>query len=736
MHGHERPDRGPMKSDGMIPRSDAEEVSRNFDSATSDLIDGKYRIIRELGQGGMGTVFLVEQVLLRKFFAMKTLLPEHCSSKSIVRFQQEARAASLLNHEGLIKVHDFGLLGDRPYFVMDYVDGESLSERIRAKGPLPIQIALPIFIQVAHALAYAHERGIVHRDLKPGNIMLAHGSGGTGSHVSSQSSVDSDPPTVKIVDFGIAKLIADEQPNQLTRTGEVFGSPNYMSPEQCLGVPVDHRSDIYSFGCVLYEALTGFPPFVADTALSVMMKHQSEPVTTLREATLGKEFPQDLEKIVAKLLAKNPEDRYGNLSSVAYDLERLVSGHAVQASGRHSAAPAKKRINYVNLFKYAACILVFTAGFAIANFQIPHTVAPNKTPKAVPSSASQATTLRTPPPVAKRETPAAKAYMEKLLNDPKFKFSEIKKDGSRVFHFPPHTCVGTIDYPNWVGETCYPTPGSKGIMGQPEALAIGDVTIPHFKPFAFTAIVAEFKHPQIFRAFREDELSDLRFRRFIADEESNCPADLLKYVGTLKSLRHISLNNIEIDDGFEQYISDLPQLDHFDCTNLPIRAKNLLKFKRLNHLKTMDISGIIDAGDVIKSLRNPQLQVIRLNSCNITDEDLKTLVENCPNLYTVDASNNPKVDDRGIAYLAKLPRLRNLYVRHCGLTPQVAQTLLKFPILAEADLQAKSWSPSDRIRVSRVLGSKLKTLTAEEQPDGVKEATDLGLTILNRRDSK
>lgn len=276
-------------------------------------IHERYQVLKLLGRGGMGSVYHVRDLQSQADLALK-VLDIHSGESSTRRFEIEAKAANRLDHPNLIKVHDSGLTEfGQPFFVMEYVPGITLSEHLRKKGRLNLAQALNIFIQVGFALAYAHENGLIHRDLKPGNIMLIENT--AGSMCSS----------VKLVDLGIAKWEVEAEFNQqtLTRTGEVFGSPLYMSPEQCLGVAVDFRCDLYSLGCVFYESLTGAPPHVGENALATMMKHQAEKPLSLKEASLGVEFPAELERIAAKLLEKRAQDRYETAQSLCEDLVRL-----------------------------------------------------------------------------------------------------------------------------------------------------------------------------------------------------------------------------------------------------------------------------------------------------------------------------------------------------------------------------------------------------------------------------
>jgi serine/threonine protein kinase len=280
----------------------------------------------------MGLVYRVNQIFLNKEFALKTI-DKHCMSEIAVRrFQQEARTAFSLDHPSIIAVNDFGVLDDHsPFLVMELVRGETLGERLKRTGPLTLEEAIPIFLQVCFGLAYAHECGVVHRDIKPNNIMLLKGMppGSEGS--------------VKIVDFGIAKFTQHEggEMQALTRTGEIFGSPYYMSPEQCTGGRVDHRADIYALGCVFFEALTGAPPYVGENALTTMMKHQTEPASTLKQASLGNDFPPAIENIVATMLAKSPDNRYQNLGTVVHDLGALRRGDPISVTRSLTAAQTK-----------------------------------------------------------------------------------------------------------------------------------------------------------------------------------------------------------------------------------------------------------------------------------------------------------------------------------------------------------------------------------------------------------
>jgi eukaryotic-like serine/threonine-protein kinase len=205
----------------------------------SEIIDRKYKIIALLGEGGMGAVYKAQHLFLNQEVALKTFRAPSLTDEPWVRFQREAQAIARLTHKNIVQFFDLGLSDDnRPYYTMECLQGESLADRLKAIGPLPLNEAITIFLPVCHALSFAHSKGIIHRDLKPANIFLATDASG-----------NSQADTVKIVDFGVAGFVSETANAQkLTRTGSIFGSPLYMSPEQCLGQKVTERADIYSFG--------------------------------------------------------------------------------------------------------------------------------------------------------------------------------------------------------------------------------------------------------------------------------------------------------------------------------------------------------------------------------------------------------------------------------------------------------------------------------------------------------
>ncbi|MBS1953171.1 MAG: tetratricopeptide repeat protein [Cyanobacteria bacterium SZAS-4] len=271
------------------------------------IIGDKYEVLETIGGGGMGMIYKAKHILMKRIVAIKMMHPQYVSSASnLKRFQQEAQAASALSHPNILAVFDFGLTpAGAPFLVMDFLEGTNLAEVLDEVGLLPASRATNIFAQACAGLAHAHSKGVIHRDLKPGNIMLVE--------------FDQRKDFVKIVDFGIAKVLPsgdESEAAHLTQTGEVFGSPLYMSPEQCRGRNLDIRSDIYSLGCVMYRTLTGSSPFFGQDPMECMYKQVNEAPNKFFETNPDTKAPEALEAIVFKCLAKEPADRYQTMSEL------------------------------------------------------------------------------------------------------------------------------------------------------------------------------------------------------------------------------------------------------------------------------------------------------------------------------------------------------------------------------------------------------------------------------------
>jgi serine/threonine protein kinase/formylglycine-generating enzyme required for sulfatase activity/dienelactone hydrolase len=267
---------------------------------------GRYAVEREIGSGGMATVFLADDVKHHRKIAIKVLRPELAAALGAERFLREIEIAAQLSHPNILPLYDSGQAKGLLYYVMPFVEGESLRDRLDREGPLPIADVVRLLRDVADALDYAHRHGVVHRDIKPENVMLA------GRHA-------------LVTDFGVAKAVSDAAgKTQLTTVGVSIGTPLYMAPEQALADPtMDHRADLYALGVVAYEMLTGHPPFRGSTAQAVLAAHVNQTPPPLADAREG--VPARLATLVSRSLAKNPDDRWQSASDVVGELEALVT---------------------------------------------------------------------------------------------------------------------------------------------------------------------------------------------------------------------------------------------------------------------------------------------------------------------------------------------------------------------------------------------------------------------------
>lgn len=662
-----------------------DDASRAF--ALNSVIAGTYRVLEFIGEGGMGLVYRVEHILMNKILALKVLKTEDFTETLWKRFRLEALAISRLDHANIIKIYDMNQTEDgRPFYIMDLLSGQSLADYLRQNQRMPASEALPIFRQVCSALAYAHERGIIHRDIKPGNIMLLDAvSPGAVSQV-------------KIVDFGIVKLVdGGELASQgLTRQGEVFGSPIYMSPEQCAGSKLDGRSDMYSVGVTLFQALCGKPPLLGRTASeTIIMHHTVAPPAMVEVSEI--QFPDELEAIVAKLLAKAPADRYSSLSEVAQALLAIESQYSSLSLVSHSAVSTRKvtaigelRPNYLfevetggldtlQLNRIHKPLLTLAAVFAVAAIAVIIFVdlklmsakgKPNASrPLATSINHSQNTDA-----VRRREAaeldaievssdPESEKEIALLLKERKEPYITIGKDRLVRFSFPRKVCIGTIEIATHNRKKTFP--------------AQGDFQIRQCNEISFTSNAHSNAHPDLLKFFPANSLDCLIFTN--AKVHSDV---LFEQILRQPNLLVLDLTGTSIDESDFKLLSGLKKLSILTIDTYNIGHKALLESNLFSRLSGVGLIGLRNCKPILQVLgRSKKLQFLTLTSASLTKADF-ALIAKMTRLTQLTLIGT-KLDDSDLQTLSKLQNISTLNLFATNITTKSIKTLRKLPHLKE-----------------------------------------------------
>ncbi len=628
--------------------------------STGDIVDNSYRLLSLLGTGGMGVVFHCQHLILGKEYALKLLAADKLSAESWSRFQSEAKALARLHHPGVVGIHNMGIDAQEcPYYVMDLLEGESLSQIVKDNRRLPVSRALPIFIQLADALDSAHQQGIIHRDIKPSNVMVLQ---------------EKNSDKVKLVDFGIARLSnrgvgnAFDSQNK-TAAGTVFGTPYYMSPEQSLGKPVDHRSDIYSLGCALFEALTGVPPFCGGNAFETILMHQTNEAPSLNSVYPQGKFSSSLETAVAKMLRKDVEERYQSMKQVAHDLSRIQEGksigieksgsrsvaepkfsdeedHIIEALGtkKQQAKPSAKTLTAV-----AAAVLLISLG-AIS---ICLAAKGMLTKVADSNNESNSTSAKD----TKEDSTTGDFQLENLKKHLKQNEtlcqSSVNDAGQPVrrFIFPNNDYLGYIKWGD-----------------NPPQKAMKTIEVPkNEKVYLYLQCVCT-PFPEICNRFGKDNIAGLEIVSF------NTP----KVIDSLKSwtaLEHLSFSN------------SLERVKGIDCSTLAVEDLPLLD--QLTQLKSLGVAGEVNIGkpnhgheltgaSITKLKLLNSLQALQLQEIKDIQPMLSEITRH-PNLKDITLVGLD-IDDADLAALAKAKNIETLRIYQCnGITPAAVSSLVQMP---------------------------------------------------------
>jgi len=641
-------------------------VGGSIEMTPGSIVLDRFEVIGLLGKGGMGSVYHVKHLHLKSEFALK-VLNKQADSSVWRRFDNEAKAASRLDHPNLIRVQDSGLLPDgQPFFIMDLVKGETLSDMIKRSGRIPLKETLKIFIQVGFALAYAHDNGIVHRDLKPSNIMIA------------KTQERSLVGTVKVLDLGIAKLTGIDDFNQqtLTRTGEIFGSPLYMSPEQCMGIAVDNRSDLYSFGCSMYEALTGAPPVIGENALSTMMRHQSDKPLSLKEASLGLDFPQQVETLIATLLEKDPTNRYANAHMLTHDLVQLeqrlseqVIDNSSNALNIEKATQAEHYQRSKNSLVEFTTIAILLLGAYLLGLATSLVVERPSKPKVVEKVSNVPQNVIAKPKREEYETPSQP--------DQKNPISQISPDGkTRIFKFG-HRPVGVITV-NWLGARH----------------AIGDISVPINAPVHFAPDPHYLTSPVFLSRFGPDDLTSLALDDMVQTDPS-----ALSALPKLKGLVSLKLA-MDVGDEVLPYLDKLEKLENLDVAHTHLSGEAFARLKRLPYIKSLDASHMLPIRPVLERLTAESMSDLRIDDVQLTVDEMRYLTK-FKDLRHLSIGGNRCVNDETLALLTPLKNLFYLSIVSCKVTDKSIPTIKSFQSLKE--IKTSDWTPAQIEKFRRLI---------------------------------
>ncbi len=658
-------------------------------------IGGTYRVLDFVGQGGMGYVYKVEHLMMSRVMALKVLRAEQVSDSVWQRFRNEALAIARLDHPNIVKIYDMSQTAEGlPYYTMDLLVGQSLDDYLLDNDQLPIDLALPIFRQVCAGLAYAHDRGIVHRDIKPGNIMLLEDKNGT-------------VPLVKIVDFGIAKLNTfDGAVGQgLTRPGEIVGSPLYMSPEQCSGMALDYRSDMYSVGVTMFHMLTGRPPLLGKSAIETTAMHQTVIPPMMCEKDPDTDYPPALETIVARLLEKSPDDRFDSLADVAQDLLALERGDGIsldrRAGDNRPRVPSRAHSIYEkSVTQVQNSTIGSTTGSsdALPFFRSRNVLLLSVTVALVASSSFFALFFvrqHQPKPIALIDANAGVTtdstthlFLEKIsdgnenlseedkaikafLKSNPAPYSHIESNGPNelwVFQFPEQFSIGDCTFNQKVVRSQYPYPAARGRL-----------VVLYGGKLKFEADECVDRHPQLLAGFKPDDIDWL-----VVDKLPVVAPTLAENLARLTGLHRLNLKTKKLQDADLTWIDKLTNLKILNIIGADITSEALAKSAVLPRLDGLFFEGKTEITPVLEALvksgsivevqidyqalteaqvslfvRMKHLKKLRLCSETVTDEILSPLAK-LVELEELNLESCPRLTGKTVERLVNLKKLKIL----------------------------------------------------------------------------
>lgn len=657
-----------------------------------DSLGERYTVIELIGEGGAGSVYKARDKVLDVFVAIKVMKQDE-GGMAAARLQREAMAAGKLKHKNIAKIFDFGLTSDDlTYMVMEYLPGDNLQSAVKNKGKLPMLEAVAIFIQICDGLGYAHKSGIIHRDLKPSNIVLMKDG--------QENRISKNPPVAKILDFGIASIESDQR---LTTTGAVIGSPAYMSPEQIEISEITLQSDIYSFGCLMHETLSGHPPFEGTSVLDTLQMHKNAQPERLSDENIH----PDLADLVLDCLQKDPAQRPANTQIVKQRLEKILDAIRVKPQSERAELNPEDAVvlgaekqNFISRFSNRTALVLSSVVLLGTAIYLSYAGA-HYLQTAPISTRLKDDSLRS---VSTREADAP--FYE---GDDRFSMIKLNSNSYRaVGSFIKDEDIKDLDksqVKNLRLESNKLTgSGLKYLKGAP---------IQHFELCGENLVDSELKYlvglPNLSSfCIESNSLGDDALKevakcssiRFVLLQDKKITNKGIGYLEPLKFLKTLKIQTAQIDDNVAHELAKLKRLDRLDVGACPRISKNFgAGLDKVRSLRELNIDHGCSA-DSIRALKTLSLIQLGLHGCKLDRDGLEALV-GMRHLEALTLSSL-KCKESDYAILAKLPKLVLLDFSDSTAFPDSLYDAVAKTNISELDLNRSQTTPKQFLKCARI----------------------------------
>ncbi len=590
------------------------ESVKTFETPIGQLAK-QFEFLDLIDSGGMGVIYKARNLTINQIVAIKMIQASALDDRHIKRFKQEATALSNLDHYGIVHVKDFGFTDNaQPYMVLEWIDGLTLPEFIKKQRRLSLETLRSIFVQIAEALSHAHERGVMHRDLKPSNIMIKVAADRT--------------PCVKVIDFGIAKMLTADMNSALTRTGEVLGSPAYMSPEQIGGIQQDARTDVYSFGCMLFEALSGVPPFQAELPMDLIFQQLNADVPNVKTTAI-ESISDDLAAIVTKCLQKDPDQRFQSMD----DLGATLSKVPLIAPPKDYSPAVKK-----SMFSASAFLMVFIAA-SLIYLMCERTAQVEKHEVEVANQKVALDLELHDTEIYANPNKFVQEYIRNHRNDDEMKIMDSCNDAA------------LIEFTKGNFATKYLKLQNADVKG----------------PGLAYLIRLPLTRLEMQRSSLTDrgllEISKMRTLKFLTIDATKVTPLGLSYLSNLALLR-LSIRDVNTNDEGLKNICKISTLEHLQLDGNPnITDEGYSHLPELKNLYLITFRNIHVSDRLIKTLLSMKsLTKAYIIDTDITDKQLEMLAQS-KTIHEFHLEKNSKISAVGMKYLISMPKLNSLDLR-------------------------------------------------------------------------